>query len=131
MGGTHDTHVVVVVGVRVRVRVLAVAGAAGQRAVVAVREQAAGAVEQRQAVGEFVVEVVAALGQHGAAVPVAAVDAAVDAAGAGQRGVLQDVAVHLGRLVQVTGGVILCSRGGDDGDHEERERRDRGRSLKV
>ena len=57
-----STHIMVVV----RVRVLAVPGAVGQGAIVAVRvarrEQAAGAVEQRQAVGEFVVEVMAALG---------------------------------------------------------------------
>lgn len=50
----------------VRVRVLAVPGAVRQGAIVAVRvsrrEQAPGAVEQRQAVGEFVVEVMAPLG---------------------------------------------------------------------
>lgn len=57
-----SAHVVVVV----RVRVLAVPGAVRQGAIVAVRvsrrEQAASAVEQRQAVGEFVVEVMAPLG---------------------------------------------------------------------
>ncbi len=50
----------------VRVRVLAVPSAVGQGAIVAVWvarwEQAAGAVEQRQAVGEFVVEVMTPLG---------------------------------------------------------------------
>lgn len=53
-----DTHVMVVV----RVWVLAVPGAVGQGAIVAMREQSAGAIEQRQAVGEFVVEVTAPLG---------------------------------------------------------------------
>lgn len=111
----------------VRVRVVALPGAVGQRAVVAVgvsgREQAAGAVEQRQGVGQLVVQVVAALGQQRAAVAVAAVHAAVDAARAGQRGVLQHVAVHLSRLVQVAGGVVLCSRG--------RRRRRREARMKV
>lgn len=95
----------------VRVGVIALPGAAGQGAVVAVwvaaGVQAAGAVEQRQAVGEFMMEVVAALRQDGAAVAVAPVHAAVDVGGAGQRRVLQDVAVHLRRLVQVAGGVVL------------------------
>lgn len=60
------------------------------------REQAARAVEQRQAVGELVVEVVAALGQHLAGVSVTSVEAAVDVGGGRrQSGVLQDVAVHL------------------------------------
>lgn len=57
------------------------------------REQAAGAVEQCQAVGELVVEVVAPLGQH---LSVAAVDAAVDVGSIWrQSGVLQNVAVHV------------------------------------
>lgn len=50
----------------VRVRVFAVSGAVGQGTIMAVRvarrEQATGTVEQRQAVGEFVVEVMAPLG---------------------------------------------------------------------
>lgn len=50
----------------VRVRVVAVPGAVGQGAIVAVWvawcEQAASAVEQRQAIGEFVMEVMAPLG---------------------------------------------------------------------
>lgn len=57
-----STHVMVVVGVGV----LAVPGAVRQGAIMAVWvarwEQAAGAVEQCQAVGEFVVEVMAPLG---------------------------------------------------------------------
>lgn len=57
-----STHVMVVV----RVRVVAVPGAVGQGAIVAVWvawcEKAASAVEQRQAVGEFVMEVMAPLG---------------------------------------------------------------------
>lgn len=49
----------------VRVRVVALPGAVGQGAFVVVwvawREQAASAIEQRQSVGEFVMEVMAAL----------------------------------------------------------------------
>lgn len=96
------THVVVVV----RVRVLAVAVAVGQGAIVAARVEAAGAVEQRQAIGEFVVEVVASLGNEGTmAVPPR--DAAIDVARAGQRGVLENMAVHFSRLVQVPRRVVL------------------------
>lgn len=49
--------------------------------------------------------------------PVAAVDASVDAAGAGQRGVLENMAVHLCRLVQVPRRVIFYGReeNGEDG----------------
>lgn len=94
----------------VRVGVLVVHGAVWQRGVAAVGVvggvHAPGAVEQRQAVGHLVVQVVAALGQHGAAVAVA-----VEAAGPGQRGVLQHVTVHLRRLVQIARGVILCEEG--------------------
>lgn len=60
-GLDSSTHVVVVV----RVRVVALPGAVGQGAFVVVwvawREQAASAIEQRQSVGEFVMEVMAAL----------------------------------------------------------------------
>lgn len=95
----------------VGVRVIALRGVAGQGAVVAVwvarGVQATGAVEQRQAIGEFMMEVVAALRQDGATVAVATVHAAVDVGGARQRRVLQDVAVHLRRLVQVAGRVVL------------------------
>lgn len=95
----------------VGVGVIALPGVAGQGAVVAVwvapGVQAAGAVEQRQAIGEFMMEVVAALRQDGAAVAVATVHAAVDVGGAWQRRVLQDVAVHLRRLIQVAWGVVL------------------------
>lgn len=98
----------------VGVGVIALPGAAGQGAIVAVWVarcvQAAGAVEQCQAIGQFMMEVVAALRQDGAAVAVAPVDAAVDVGGAGQRRVLQDVAVHLSRLVQVAGRVVLWDK---------------------
>lgn len=73
-------------------------------------EHAAGAVEQRQAVREFMVDVMTPRRSHGARVPVTAVHAAIDAAGPLQRGVLQDMAVHLGRLVQVARWVVLCGR---------------------
>lgn len=95
----------------VRVRVIALPSVAGQSAVVAAWVarvvQAAGAVEQRQAVGQFVMEVVAALREDRAAVAVATVHAAVDVGGAGQGRVLQDMAVHLRWLVQVARGVVL------------------------
>lgn len=92
-------------------RVIALPSVAGQGAVVAVRVargvKATGAVEQRQAIGQFVMEVVAALRQDGATVTVATMHGAVDVGGAGQRRVLQDVAVHLRRLVKVAWGVVL------------------------
>lgn len=95
----------------VRVRVIALPGVAGQGAVVAVwvarGVQATSAVEQRQAIGEFMMEVVAALRQDGAVVAEATVHAAVDVGGARQCRVLQDVAIHLRWLVQVAGGVVL------------------------
>lgn len=52
----------------------------------------------------------APLGEYGATVAVAHVDTPVDAARAGQRGVLEDMAVHLCWLVQVAGRVVLYSR---------------------
>lgn len=55
---------------------------------------------------------------------VAAVDAAVDAAGAGQRCVLENMAVHLCWLVQVAGGVVLYRDRGGDGEAGE----DKGRN---
>lgn len=105
-----DSYVVMVVGVGV----IALPGAVGQGAIVAVwvarRVQAASAVEQRQAIGQFMMEVVAPLRQDGAAVAVTPVDAPVDAGGAGERGVLQHMAVHFRWLVQVAGWVVLCSK---------------------
>lgn len=98
----------------VGVGVIALPGAVGQGAIVAMRVarrvQTACAVEQRQAIGQFMMEVVATLRQDGAAVAVAPVDAPVDASGAGERGVLQHMAVHLCWLVQVAGRVVLCSK---------------------
>ena len=97
----------------------------GQGAIVAVwvarRVHCDRAVQQCQAVCQLVVEVMTALGQHGPIVPVAPVDAAVDATGGRQSGVLQNVAIHLGRLVQVARGVVFYGerkRGRD----RERER---------
>lgn len=86
--------------------VLVVHGAVWQRGLQAVGVvggvHAARAVEQSQAVGHLVVQVVAALRQHGAAVVVA-----IDAAGSRQTSILQHVAVHLGWLVQIAGRVVL------------------------
>lgn len=103
--------------------VLVVQGGVGQGSVVAVvvgrGVVAPRPVQQRQAVGHLVVEVWAAGGRHGSPVPVPAVDAAVDPAGARQGGVLQNVPVHLGRLVQVPGGVVLWGRrGGNRGNSQ-------------
>lgn len=42
--------------------------------------------------------------------PVSPVDASVDAAGARQRGVLENMSIHLSWLVEVAGRVVLCSR---------------------
>lgn len=104
-----STHIVVVV---VGMRVLAVAGKGAIVVVWEARgEQVAGAV------GEFVVEVVAPLGQHGTTQPVATVDAPIDATGAGQSGVLQHVAIHLCGLVEVAWRVVLYrgrNRGGEE-----------------
>lgn len=87
-------------------RVLAVPVAVGQGAIVAARVEATGAVEQRQAIGKFVVEVVASLGNE-CTVAVPPRDAAVDAAGARQRGVLENMAIHFSWLVQVPWRVVL------------------------
>lgn len=103
----EQTHVVVVVVVRV----LAVPVGVRQGAVVAAGVEAAGAVEQRQAVGEFVVKVVASLGYEGT-VAIPARDPAVDAAGARQRGVLENMAVHFCWLVQVSRRVVLWEKNG-------------------
>lgn len=109
-GLDSSAHVMVVV----RVRVLALPGAMGQGAVVAVWVawcvHAAGAIEQRQSVGEFVMEVMAALWKDGATVPVAPMDPSVEPAGDRKRGVLENVAVHFRWLVQVAWRVIFCSR---------------------
>ena len=116
-----STHVMMVV----RVRVLVLHGVPGQGAIVAVwvarRVHADRAVQQCQAVWQLVVEVMTALGQHGPVVPVAPVDAPVDATGARKSGVLQDVAVHLRRLVQVARGVVFYG-GRKRGRDRERER---------
>lgn len=93
--------------VRVRVWVLAVPGAVGQGAIVAVWEQAAGAVEQRQAIGEFVVEVMASI------VSIAPMDIPTDVAGARKRGVVMNMAVYVCWLVHVVSGVTLYSREGE------------------
>lgn len=99
-----DTHVMVVV----RVWVLAVPGAVGQGAIVAMWEQATGAIEQWQAVGKFVVEVMASI------VSIAPMDIPRDVAGARQRSVIMNVAVHVCWLVHVVSGVTLCSGEGDN-----------------
>lgn len=90
---------------------LAVPVGVRQGAVVAAGVEAAGAVEQRQAVGEFVVKVVASLGYEGT-VAIPARDPAVDAAGARQRGVLENMAVHFCWLVQVPRRVVLWEKNG-------------------
>lgn len=53
--------------------------------------------------------------------PVTPVDAPIDAAGARQRGVLKNMAIHLCWLVQIAGRVILYSRETEreEGDGEE------------
>lgn len=90
---------------------LVVHGAVRQWGVVAVRVpcrvEGPGSIKQCQAIGEFVMVVMATLGHDRPTVAIASMNAAVDPAGAWQGCVLQNVAVHFGGLVQVPRRVIL------------------------
>ncbi len=101
------THIMKVL----RVRVIVLRGVVGQRGVMCVRMprrvEASWSVQQSQTVGHLVVEMMAGLGHHGSGVSTARVYASIHMAGARQRGIFQNIAVHLCRLVQVTRRVVF------------------------